>query len=118
MAEKPPPMEATPKRALESDDDEAPICPLCDRPIPKTAKQSVHHLTPKLKGGAKGPRVLLHHICHRAIHRHCSESELARRYNTIDLLKEHPDIAKFVSWVKKKDPSFYAPTYSRPRKKR
>ena len=28
-----------------------PVCPLCERPIPPGARQSRHHLTPKLKGG-------------------------------------------------------------------
>ncbi len=30
---------------------EAPICPLCGRPIPEEAKQSLHHLVPRLRGG-------------------------------------------------------------------
>ncbi len=39
-----------------------PICPLCLRPIPHDAKQSLHHLTPRLKGGKGGSTVLLHQI--------------------------------------------------------
>ena len=53
------------------------ICPLCDRPIPKGAPQSRHHLIPKLKGGKGGDTVLLHHQCHKEIHARISESELA-----------------------------------------
>ena len=44
-------------------DDPLPICPLCDRSIPPHAKQSLHHLIPRLRGGKGGPTVLLHQIC-------------------------------------------------------
>ena len=89
---------------------DAPTCPLCSRPIPAEARQSVHHLVPKLKGGAKGPTVLLHEICHRAIQENFTESQLARDYASIEALKAHPAILKFVRWVSKKDPTFHAPT--------
>ncbi|MEM6414510.1 MAG: HNH endonuclease [Pseudomonadota bacterium] len=97
---------------------EIPTCPLCLRPIPATAKQSVHHLIPKLKGGRNGPTVRLHQICHAAIHAHLTETELAQNYNTISALRGHPRIAAFVEWVGKKDPHFYAPTKGRYRGRR
>ena len=78
------------------------ICGLCNRPIPLDAPQSVHHLIPKSKGGKNGPTVTLHHICHKEIHITLSEAELARTYNNIEVLKTHPRLAKFISWVKKK----------------
>ena len=53
-----------------------PVCPLCERPIPPDAPQSLHHLIPKLKGGKGGPTILIHHICHKEIHATLSESEL------------------------------------------
>ncbi|KAJ57457.1 hypothetical protein ACMU_02835 [Actibacterium mucosum KCTC 23349] len=87
-----------------------PICPLCLRPIPPDVRQSLHHLTPKLKGGRGGPVVRLHQICHTMIHATFSESELARRYNTPEALRAHPEIARFVDWVAKRPPGFYAPT--------
>lgn len=83
-----------------------PICPLCGRPIPPDVPQSLHHLIPKLKGGAKGPTVLLHHICHKEIHATLSEAELARNYASIEALLTHPRIAAFVSWVRKRPPGF------------
>ncbi|MCH8466764.1 MAG: HNH endonuclease [Roseinatronobacter sp.] len=83
-----------------------PVCPLCDRPIPPHAPQSLHHLIPKLKGGKRGPVVLLHHICHREIHASLSESALAREYNTISALRAHPRLAAFVAWVAKRPPEF------------
>ena len=87
---------------------DAPQCPLCERPIPPHARQSVHHLTPRLKGGKNGPTVRLHEICHRTIHATFTETELARRFNTIEALRAHPAIAKFVAWVARKDPAFHA----------
>ena len=83
-----------------------PICPLCKRPIPANVPQSRHHLIPKLKGGRGSPTILLHHQCHKEIHSCISEADLARKYNSIELLKTHPGLNKFLSWVSKRPPSF------------
>lgn len=90
------------------DDAPAPICPLCGRPIPKGAKQSLHHLTPKLKGGKRGPTVLLHQICHNEIHTTLTEGELARDFNTPEALRAHPRLARFIRWVAKRPPEFHS----------
>ena len=94
-----------------------PICPLCDRPIPAHAKQSAHHLTPKLRGGKGGPTVLLHQICHNEIHATLSEAELARSYNTIAALQTHPRLAKFIAWVRKRPADFHSKTPGARRKR-
>ncbi|MCW6511084.1 restriction endonuclease [Lichenifustis flavocetrariae] len=86
------------------------FCPLCDRPIPDGAKSSRHHLVPKLKGGARGETVILHQICHSAIHARFSETELARRLNTIETLRAEPALAEFLDWVRTKPCDFHAPT--------
>ncbi len=95
-----------------------PVCPLCDRPIPPEAKQSLHHLVPKLKGGRRGPTVLLHQICHNEIHAALSEAELARSYNTVEALRAHPRIAKFITWVATKPATFHTRTAGRRRARR
>ncbi len=83
-----------------------PICPLCDRPIPPGAPSSRHHLIPRLKGGAAGPVVRLHHICHKAIHKALSEAELARDYADVAKLRAHPELARFIAWVRRRPPGF------------
>ena len=80
------------------------ICPLCGRPIPE-AERDAHHLVPKSRGGVE--TVLLHRICHRQIHALITESELARSYFSVDALLQHPELIKFLSWVKRKPPDFY-----------
>lgn len=87
-----------------------PICPLCLRPIPPHALQSLHHLVPRLRGGKKGPTVLLHQICHNEIHATLSETELARDYHTPEALRSHPRLAKFATWVAKRPPDFHSKT--------
>lgn len=94
-----------------------PICPLCLRPIPPHVRQSLHHLVPKLKGGKKGPTVLLHQICHNEIHATLTEAELARDYATIEALRAHPRLAKFLSWLSKRPPDFHSKTPGRRRKR-
>ncbi len=85
---------------------EHPVCPLCLRPIPPGVPQSLHHLVPKLKGGAKGPVVRLHHICHKEIHAALTEAELARAWATPEALRAHPRLARFAEWVARRPPGF------------
>lgn len=92
-----------------------PICPLCLRPIPPGAPQSLHHLVPRLKGGKGGPTVLMHHICHKEIHATLSEADLARDWNTPEALRGHPRLAKFAAWVAKRPPEFLSKVPGRKR---
>lgn len=83
---------------------------MCLRPIPPDAKQSLHHLVPRLRGGKGGPTVLLHQICHNEIHAAISEAELARLYNTVEALRAHPRLEAFIRWVQKRPPAFHSKT--------
>lgn len=95
-----------------------PICALCLRPIPPHAKQSDHHLTPKLKGGRRGPTVRLHQICHNEIHATLTEGEIARDYAEPETLRSHPRLARFVEWIADKDPAFHARSLRSARRRR
>jgi hypothetical protein len=72
------------------------ICKLCMRPIPKSQRDA-HHLIPKSRGGVE--TIILHRLCHRQIHATFTESQLVRDYSTIETLRSHPKIAKFIEWV-------------------
>lgn len=98
--------------------DDAPICPLCLRPIPQGARQSLHHLVPKLRGGRHGPTIRVHQICHNEVHAALSETDLARTYNTVEALRAHPGLARFFAWVAKKPPTFHSRTTGKGRRRR
>jgi hypothetical protein len=69
------------------------ICPICDRAIPSSQKDA-HHLVPKSKGGKATE--YLHRICHKQIHALFTETELANQFNHAAILREHPDMQKFI----------------------
>ena len=94
------------------------MCGLCGRPIPPSARSSVHHLTPVLKGGARGPTARIHQICHNEIHSVLTEAELARSYNTFEALRSHPQLARFIAWVAKKPPGFHSKTVGNHRRRK
>ncbi len=91
------------------------VCPLCERAIPP-AQRDAHHLVPKSKGGRQTE--YLHRVCHRQIHALLTETELARRYNTVDALLAHPELQAFVSWVKSKPDDFFVRTRKSTRMRR
>lgn len=87
-----------------SDEETEQLCPLCGRPLVPGPSVNRHHLTPrKFKGRVA---VDIHAVCHDKIHAVLSEREIARDYDSIDKLKEHPQIAEFIKWVSKKPPEF------------
>ena len=86
------------------------LCALCGRPVPPTARSSLHHLTPKLKGGTHAGTVRLHQICHSAIHARYTEAEIATRLADPALLRNDAELARFVTWVRGKPDDFHAPT--------
>lgn len=94
------------RRALQEDREEV-VCPLCDRGIPP-AQRDAHHLIPKSKGGRE--TAWLHRICHRQIHALFTETELQRQYSSVEALKEHPEMNRFLAWVKKKPDDFFERT--------
>lgn len=86
-------------------------CEMCGRTVKKGTTK--HHLIPRtchknrwfkknFTREQQRKTVDVCRECHNAIHIHIpSEKELGRHYNTLELLLAHPEIAKFVAWVKK-----------------
>lgn len=80
-------------------------CQLCDRAVPRLTE---HHLVPRQHTKRKkldpGETIDICPACHRQIHTLFENRQLAQELNTIDALKFHPDMAKFLAWVRKQDP--------------
>lgn len=93
-----------------------PPCPLCGRPLVPGPAVDEHHLVPRTYDGAQTVR--LHRVCHSKIHSLFTERELRDHYHTLDRLLAHPEIAKFVRWVRKKDPEFLGRNAPSQRKRR
>lgn len=85
------------------------ICFLCGRPLGRRVEW--HHPVPKSRGGRETAPV--HPICHRTIHATLTNAELERRYAAAAALRRHPEIAKFLDWIRDKEPDFHAPTRRR-----
>ena len=100
------------------DSEKWPLCALCGRPVPPHVAQSRHHLVPRLKGGTRGETVLLHGICHHQIHSVLTEAELARDFSTIEALRAHPKLARFIAWVASKPPGLKVRTLANHRMRR
>ncbi|MHA7819452.1 MAG: HNH endonuclease [Erythrobacter sp.] len=81
-------------------------CWLCERPLGRCVEW--HHPVPKSKKGRETRPV--HPICHRTIHANFTNAELARIGDAPKALRENEAIAKFVRWIAKKPPDFYAKT--------
>lgn len=81
-------------------------CWLCGRAFERRIQW--HHPVPKSKKGRS--TVPVHPICHKAIHRHFTNAALARIGDDPEAMLAHPEIAKFVGWVRGKPPDFHAPT--------
>lgn len=82
-----------------------PPCPLCGRPMVRGPSVDEHHLVPRSRGGRDTH--LVHRVCHRKIHATLTERELAEHYPTFEALRQHPEIAAFIRWLRNKPPEFY-----------
>lgn len=80
-------------------------CPICGREMWEGDSVNKHHFYPKCKGGKETE--FLHRICHRKIHSVFTESQLAKKYNNAEIVREHPEMERFINWVSKREPDFY-----------
>lgn len=84
----------------------ASVCEFCHRPL--GSRVEWHHPLPKSEGGSV--TVPVHPICHRTIHAHVSNHDLAARYSSLSDLREREDLQRFLAWIADKPPDFHAPT--------
>jgi 5-methylcytosine-specific restriction enzyme A len=71
-------------------------CALCGREVRFVSK---HHLVPKSEGGREV--IELCAPCHKTLHSFFSNATLLKELHTIDRLRQHPDIARYLRWVRK-----------------
>lgn len=83
------------------------LCPLCNKPMIDGPSVDRHHLIPKSKQGKISDPC--HVVCHRKIHSTLPENDLASYWHTWDRLRDHPEIKKYIKWVRKqfkRDPEY------------
>ena len=76
-------------------------CALCER---DGVLLTEHHLTPREMGGASKPTAYLCIPCHKQVHALYTNEELALRLHTVPLLKDDPQLQRYLSWIKKQPP--------------
>ncbi len=80
-------------------------CELCERAVDRL---TVHHLIPrqrvKQKKAEAGPTANICSACHLQIHALFDNKRLAKELNSLEKLRTEPQMAKFLSWIKKQKP--------------
>ncbi|MFT5122870.1 MAG: hypothetical protein ACI9TH_003539 [Kiritimatiellia bacterium] len=88
------------------------LCELCGR---NGLKLTRHHLIPQCRHRKKRNRktftreevqsrvLWICRMCHNQLHAVLSEKEMELEYNTREKLLAHPDVARFVTWVQKRN---------------
>jgi hypothetical protein len=71
------------------------ICALCE----VSEGTSKHHVLPKSQGGTE--TVLLCEDCHKQIHTTLTNKQIEKCWASIESLKEHEEIAKWIAWRQK-----------------
>jgi hypothetical protein len=83
-----------------NDDDDLIPCTLCGRAFERKALTK-HHCLPRQKGGTEEDVELLCGQCHGMVHATYTNVTLADLYPTIRQLREAPELAPFLRWVRK-----------------
>ncbi len=79
-------------------------CPLCGREMLTGNGLDRHHWVPRSAGGTDWD--WLHQVCHRMVHRVFSDAELAAAYSDAASIRAHPEMARFIAWVRRKPPGY------------
>jgi hypothetical protein len=79
-------------------------CCLCGRPFEK-GQLTQHHCLPREKGGTQENVELLCPQCHGMVHATYTNQTLAVLYPTVAQLRQAPELASFLRWVRKQPSS-------------
>jgi hypothetical protein len=79
-------------------------CGLCGRLFTRT-QLTKHHCLPRQKGGTGEDVALLCPQCHGMVHATYTNGTLAVLYPTIAELRQAPELAGYLRWVRKQPPS-------------
>jgi len=83
--------------------DEKFYCPICERLTPTNYIEK-HHLVPKSKKGKETEQVCIN--CGDMVHKLFTNKELEKEYNSIEKIKAHPEIQKWIRWIRRKPNDF------------
>ena len=73
-------------------------CDLCQRDVQTTSR---HHLVPREEGGRHSPTVDLCQPCHSSVHRFLSNRDLARRYSSLEALRDAEELQTYLRWIRR-----------------
>jgi hypothetical protein len=87
---------------------EGDVCALCERTVALT----FHHLIPlslhrkrryqdRFDQDTLRKGILVCRACHDAIHRFIPHRDLAEHYHTLERLREHQELERFLRWVRR-----------------
>ncbi|MBY0375206.1 MAG: hypothetical protein K2Q23_14515 [Bryobacteraceae bacterium] len=92
-------------------------CELCGRVEVELTR---HHLVPRTRHSNKRTQrtferedvttriALICRPCHKMVHAVFTEKQLEREFNTVELLRSHPEIQKFIAWIASKPAGFHS----------
>ncbi len=75
-------------------------CALCGRLFDKR-QLTKHHCVPRAKGGTTEDVALICSQCHGMVHATYSNATLEQMYPTVEMLRDAPELAKYLKWVVK-----------------
>lgn len=105
----------TTTKLIEPPADHRALCPICDREMVMGASVDRHHWIPRAAGGRDWDWI--HQICHRKIHTLFSETALAKSFSNAASIRAHPEMIKFIQWVKHR-PQEFNDWHKNPRRRR
>ncbi|MFN4258236.1 MAG: HNH endonuclease [Gemmataceae bacterium] len=91
------------------------LCSLCGR-VFVPGQLTRHHCLPREKGGGRDDIEMLCGQCHGMVHATYTNATLAALYPTIAQLRQAPELASYLRWVRKQPPT--RKKRNRPRRKK